>query len=192
MLLKIGRKRRAAGWTLLVLGVLVAGVWVASRWLMFRAGFGSWAQTITTQGIVIARFEHAGPRDLFTFVIRELGPNDVQLRFVAAGVPAVQSYAFDKLESEKKTDGWLFTWTDQVILSRTVDTGPRRRDVHQLIVCIWPLPLLLWAPAAPLLWSGILARRRALSGVCLKCGYSLAGLGEGVACPECGKGAGAK
>jgi hypothetical protein len=30
-----GRKRRAAGWTLLLLGLLVAGVWVASGWWWF-------------------------------------------------------------------------------------------------------------------------------------------------------------
>lgn len=43
----------------------------------------------------------------------------------------------------------------------------------------WPIPLLLWLSAAPILLSGIIARRRAMKGSCNKCGYSLAGLVDG-------------
>jgi hypothetical protein len=53
-------------------------------------------------------------------------------------------------------------------------------------VPIWFIALLLWAPAAILLRSGILARRHALKGMCGKCNYNLAGLTPDAPCPECG------
>ena len=52
---------------------------------------------------------------------------------------------------------------------------------------LWPIPLLLWTPAALLLRSGYRARRRAMTGRCSKCGYDLTGLGADAPCPECGK-----
>ena len=52
---------------------------------------------------------------------------------------------------------------------------------------LWLFPLLLWTPAALLLRSGLLARRRALTGSCPACGYDRRGLAPGAVCPECGK-----
>lgn len=87
--------------------------------------------------------------------------------------------------------GWSF-WIEPPNLPDTYslglyslydDAGGRRW--HWFI--LWPIPLLLWPLAAMLLRSGILARRRANTGMCGKCGYSLAGLAAGTPCPECGK-----
>ena len=63
-------------------------------------------------------------------------------------------------------DWYLWHWMNEEVMSGTfISVGP-----------LWPIPLLLWTPAALLLRSGILARRRAVKGMCAKCGYSLAGL----------------
>ena len=58
---------------------------------------------------------------------------------------------------------------------------------------IFPLVWLLAAAAGPTAgmfgidgWAAIRKRRR--SGRCVKCGYDLSGLAEGVVCPECGAG----
>ncbi|HZW07506.1 MAG TPA: hypothetical protein VFF65_10315 [Phycisphaerales bacterium] len=45
-----------------------------------------------------------------------------------------------------------------------------------------PIALVLWAPGA------VRTLRRRRKGCCAACGYSLAGLDEGAACPECGRG----
>jgi hypothetical protein len=56
------------------------------------------------------------------------------------------------------------------------------------IVVLWPLPLVLGGGGTMLLRSGIIARRRAITGLCRACGYDRAGLAASSVCPECGKG----
>ena len=67
------------------------------------------------------------------------------------------------------------------------NVSPNYRNRH-LSFAFWPIPLIIWTPAVMLLRSGILAQRRAMIGMCAKCGYSLAGLAPDAPCPECGKG----
>jgi hypothetical protein len=55
-----------------------------------------------------------------------------------------------------------------------------------IVVPLWiPLVLLLAVTAA--VWRvEVLARRRAVAGACVKCGYDCSGIGVKAVCPECG------
>jgi hypothetical protein len=167
---KTGRRRRATGWTLLALGLLVAAVWGASRWWYLsywftecgvslaagRAGFSVVERGAAPAGVRGGHFAHTGDRG-----------GTARWIWTAEGEPLRVSV--------KRTSLWL-AWRDHHDGSGS----------HYCVV-LWPIPLLLWTPAALLLRSGILARRRAMKGSCAACGYSLAGLGAGFPCPECGK-----
>ncbi|MGH7133781.1 MAG: hypothetical protein ACREJO_17775, partial [Phycisphaerales bacterium] len=50
-------------------------------------------------------------------------------------------------------------------------------------VYLWPFALASLLGGGWLVWSGRRARRRAMVGLCLKCGYDLAGLAAGASCP---------
>jgi hypothetical protein len=169
-----GGKRRAAGWTLLILGLLVAGVWVASGWWSV-VSYGSqhrWA--VRDRAISAERIEGDASfarRDGWTYakadpaVVRQL-----RLDLEANGPGA--DYRVRRL-----TVPGLLVYVNQSNYFRTIEI---------LRVDVWPIPLLLWTPAALLLRSGFLARRRANTNACAKCGYSLAGLTSDSPCPECG------
>jgi hypothetical protein len=160
---KIGRKRRAAGWTLVALGVVVAGVWVWSglgrvelpEFVMQRSSLDFHAQH---GAVSVTRAVPANPREGQSRATPPAAPwSEWSVEALPLGVHR----------------------TSYGITAYTTYSAP-----------LWPIPLLLWSSAAVLLRSGILARRRALSGACITCGYSLAGLEVGAPCPECGKGPG--
>lgn len=160
---KIGRKRRAAGWMLLVLGVIVAGVWVASGW---------WVLVVRRDG---AECTFGYGEAMFATT-----PMDSSTVFRRHSPMWVWGYGFGSNYGARRLG----------LISIADDS---------LDVALWPVPPFLfatglaiinrWAPATLLLRSGLLARRRAMTGACAKCGYSLAGLAKDAPCPECGKGA---
>jgi len=176
-----GRKRRVTGWTLIALGLLVAGVWWASGWW----GFGYGAVAIDRGRVGVS----------YTCINHEFGFDHAHYkRFAEERENAWFLY-------EQQWSGQRCIWTAEchpghhrcplescnlVFVSRSVTLGDFDTSV-EWVAPLWPIPLLFWAAGVPILRSGIVARRRAMAGNCAKCGYSLAGLGDGAACPECGK-----
>lgn len=169
---KIGRggKRRALGWTLLSFGVIVAGVWVwsASRTSLYVSG--RWCLVCSRGNMILMRDVPLKVTGWHTYV-RPVSERSLLMRA-----------AFDwnpELWRTPRSDLWLYADLQQ----------PGTGVTHDLrAFAFWPVPLLLWTPAALLLRSGTLARRRAVMGSCPACGYDRRGLAPGAVCPECGKG----
>jgi hypothetical protein len=158
-----GRFRRMLGWTLLTLGLLVAGVWFASRWWEVRKLFNGWSIGVYEGNVSVG--------------VGKIPPGDLVIE---------RTY----LERWVFWNGWDYgdQGVGQVWMRGFVSWVeiPTPGSVSATVT-LWPTPLLLWAPAALLLRSGMLAQKRAMTGSCAKCGYSLAGLVADAACPECGK-----
>jgi hypothetical protein len=184
---KPGRKRRAAGRTLVALGLLVAGVWAASMyWHVacseIRAG-GVYSTVLVKSGKLhlLTGSLTADSHAKSGWGVWNSGEYDLQYRW--------RWFA-------DRHDDWTnarFTNFKLVFLSQVThyDSVLGRPYTYRVYgAFLWPVPPVLWTPAALLLRSASLARRRANTGACAKCGYSLAGLGVGrggAKCPECGK-----
>jgi hypothetical protein len=161
----IGRKRRAAGGMLLSLGLLIAGVWVASRWWHPMVWFGDrWILMIWRGQVTLNSLDVPEPSQRYRLRVSRAPEWARSWQWItpvtASNQPSVKTW---------------FYCRGRVFLGGAVD------------VLLWPIPLLLWTPAALLLHSSTRARKRASKGQCKSCGYSLAGLTAATPCPECGK-----
>jgi hypothetical protein len=162
---KIGRKRKVSGWTLLVLGVIVAGVWLASGlWRVSYLGKGFYVQLRNGQ-LVTGRNDD--PRFFKGWSALMSDPSERGLEFWFGwrkfAVSTTGSYSYG------------------VVHIRDVRITGR---VYEYV--LWPVPLPLLMTGGVLLWWSGAARRRALRGKCGVCGYDLGGLEAGGKCPECG------
>jgi hypothetical protein len=160
------RTLKVAKWLGTVLCALIVFTWVSSRWLDF--GVGPW---------------FGGTRFCVAFYNGRLEAG-VEWTGEAHTADELQAAAHWQAQDEwwcevnkPERGGWRW-WFEC--------DGFREPVERMEYVCI-PLWAVLTAVGVP---TGILWRRdrrhRFGPGHCPKCGYSLAGLAEGAACPECG------
>ncbi len=180
---RAGSKRRAAGWMLLTLGLLIAGVWLASAWWSvkyFCDPFPFERVIEVRRGGVAIDFER-DPVGCDPFPggwsVYPLHPAAVGLDWGARGMNEHGGWlAFYKpMGGRRVTDlGGYYSVSSPGLNSNTR-------------IVLWPLPLMLWTTGGLALWSGRRARWRAMINHCPTCGYNLAGLVPGAQCPECGR-----
>ncbi|MFT3687154.1 MAG: hypothetical protein QM783_19895 [Phycisphaerales bacterium] len=173
-----GRKRRAAGWALLAFALAICVAWGVSRWWDVKYHFV------------------AGGKNCDLFFTRGFVGF---WRSPSTWETAPPGWSMARLEPASANFDWWFKWSNSGDASQanaslgivyvSVMNSSAAQSHMGVWVLFWPIVLMLVGGGAMALWSGRRARRRAMTGCCRACGYSLAGLGEGAACPECGKGA---
>ena len=164
-----GRKRRVAGWLLLVIGVLIAGVWGASgRWAVVYSRSNGWV--VIEDGVASLHWgEKLRPLPRWTITEHDgswfltlFGFGTSHLNHVDHYSLGILAFGYNSLPA----------------------TGPTVRGSVQ--INLWPFALASLLGGGWLVWWGRRTKRRAMTGVCLKCGYDMQGLAAHGQCPECG------
>ena len=155
------RVRRGAKWAGVVALVLLASLLLASRfWFL---GYVKWLSH--GEAYVTAY------RGVFTIAWTPPGsaPGRVSSDWLVDG------WHVDAEQAAKRRLDWLLR-----------PYHYRSSDHGSILIPMW-MPWLL--VAVPTMWLWWRDRRRFAPGLCQRCGYDLAGLPAGAACPECGRGA---
>lgn len=191
--MKLGRRRIWSGWLLLIGGLMIAGIWVASGRYSYRR---VWFHEFMNRSV---RVEH-GVFEVCT-VDRRLWNRETTL--VPDALTDLPTFGEPLVVNEWTTPdgGWhwagtLFGYAQMggrtLTGLVTVDTArPSFQGTTKFAMVLWPIPLGLLAAGGTLLWMGKKAARIG-AGCCLACGYDLKGLATGKACPECGNVKGGK
>lgn len=148
------------GWLLVWLGVFVAGVWIASGWWSLTIRGGRW------RGLDIG----------------------------AGRATWTNQYGEDMADEERAGVWWTHfdgepCWYLRELWYEDAGCGGQTGAWESYGVAFWPVPIVMWLPAAGVLCAGVRARTREAKGLCGACGYDLVGLVDAAACPECGRGA---
>ncbi|MGH7130415.1 MAG: hypothetical protein ACREJO_00505 [Phycisphaerales bacterium] len=172
-----GRKRRLAGRFLLAIGVLITGVWGASRWWWMGAQWAQWRLGCDGGLLYVAEYRTQSPSGP-SLSARRRGPvsPDQSWYWLIDERLIGSASAFPPSSS-------LNVW---IVGYERFDSPPSFPMRTAVLMIPWPFALASLLGGGLLLWSGLKARRRAMTGHCLKCGYDLSGLAPGIPCPECG------
>ena len=201
-----GRKRRVAGWTLLLLGLLVAGVWVQiARSAVFALSDtlgqlvtrGKGPQGSQTYYVTLDQRSNLPTlRDSFmiadgatTFRLCRVGRTERPLGAVSSFSILVEQWNgldFSPVSGARAGHVASAVWTDQLSLAAAAD-GQRKRVADFRMTYLYPLCVIGVLTAAAWAVQRLRPFGRTKHGVCRACGYSLAGLAAGATCPECGK-----
>lgn len=168
---RVGRGRPVVGWVLAVMGVVVAGVWGASRWWGGEAHYGKYKLMCIagTMALEVTNYNMPGSH-----------------RGAAVWAEAANENWEWTVSTDRHSElSRKFGWSWKFICYDVHASSPFVYEVWRVV--LWPVPLLLWGSGCMFLWWGKRVRRLTMTGHCTKCGYDMAGLGlgDGVRCPEC-------